>query len=62
MNLLAEALAVSGSSDGACHRVLDPVRLISPGWEPPVKNSAYLASLDDGLDAAAALDDSSNAP
>ncbi|WKX73099.1 hypothetical protein [Streptomyces sp. XD-27] len=47
VNLLAEAMAVSGSADGACHRVLDPSVIVSPDWVPPAENSGYLAVLDD---------------
>ncbi|GAA2321569.1 hypothetical protein OHT20_08925 [Streptomyces caniferus] len=48
VNLLAEAMAISGTSGGACHRILDPTVIAAPGWEPPAKNSGFLAVLDDG--------------
>ncbi|MGW3208826.1 hypothetical protein [Streptomyces sp. NPDC001135] len=47
VNLLAEALAMDGGGAG-CHRLLRPAAVLEAGWEPPVKNSGYLAALDDG--------------
>ncbi|WP_431041657.1 hypothetical protein ACQUSR_06875 [Streptomyces sp. P1-3] len=47
VNLLAEAVAMSGSADGVCHRVLDPSLVTSPDWVPPAEDSGYLAVLDD---------------
>ncbi|GAA2328563.1 hypothetical protein GCM10010431_58770 [Streptomyces kunmingensis] len=48
VNLLSEAMALGGSQDGGCHRLLDPAALTEPGWEPPTKNCGYLAEVDDG--------------
>jgi hypothetical protein len=48
VNLLSEATALSGAEDGGCHRLLDPLVLTEPGWEPPTKNRCYLAEVDDG--------------
>ncbi|MBP2055012.1 hypothetical protein J2Z21_008024 [Streptomyces griseochromogenes] len=47
VNLLGEALAMDGGGEG-CHRLLTPSTVLGAGWEPPVKNSGYLAALDDG--------------
>ncbi|WP_251092471.1 hypothetical protein [Streptomyces sp. Caat 7-52] len=47
VNLLGEALAMDGGGAG-CHRLLTPATVLEAGWEPPVKNSGYLALLDDG--------------
>ncbi|MFG2602027.1 hypothetical protein ACGFT2_00450 [Streptomyces sp. NPDC048514] len=47
VNLLGEALAMDGGGAG-CHRLLTPAAVLDAGWEPPVKNSGYLAALDDG--------------
>ncbi|MCS0600717.1 hypothetical protein NX794_05655 [Streptomyces sp. LP11] len=47
VNLLGEALAMDGGGAG-CHRLLTPATVLGAGWEPPVKNSGYLAALDDG--------------
>lgn len=47
VNLLGEALAMDGDGAG-CHRLLTPATVLEAGWEPPVKNSGYLAALDDG--------------
>lgn len=46
VNLLGEALAMD-SGGGGCHRLLRPAAVLEPGWEPPVKNSGFLAELDD---------------
>ncbi|MFV0127178.1 hypothetical protein ACLGI4_05605 [Streptomyces sp. HMX112] len=48
VNLLAEAMALSGSAEGGCARLLDPAAVLAPGWEPPVKDCGYLAVLEDG--------------
>ncbi|WP_405858649.1 hypothetical protein OG361_30645 [Streptomyces sp. NBC_00090] len=49
VNLLAEALVLSGADGGGvCHRLLDPAAVLAPDWEPPVKNSGYLALVEDG--------------
>ncbi|MFF5456109.1 hypothetical protein ACFY40_33490 [Streptomyces sp. NPDC012950] len=49
VNLLAEALAMGGAEGGGiCHRLLDPAAVLTPGWEPPVGNSGYLAFVEDG--------------
>jgi hypothetical protein len=48
VNLLSEGTAISGAQDGGCHRLLDPSALTEPGWEPPAKNCAYLAEVDEG--------------
>lgn len=48
VNLLAEAMALDGTGEGGCHRLLDPALVLEPGWTPPVKNCGYLAVLEDG--------------
>lgn len=48
VNLLGEAMALGGTGDGGCHRLLDPAAVLEPGWTPPVKNCGYLAVLEDG--------------
>ncbi|WP_369147189.1 hypothetical protein [Streptomyces sp. R44] len=49
VNLLAEALVLGGAEGGGiCHRLLDPAAVLTPGWEPPVGNSGYLALVEDG--------------
>ncbi|GHE09245.1 hypothetical protein [Streptomyces alanosinicus] len=47
VNLLGEALAMEGGGAG-CHLLLRPAAVLEADWEPPVKNSGYLAALDDG--------------
>lgn len=48
VNLLSEAMALGGTGDGGCHRLLDPSVVLEPGWTPPVKDCGYLAVLEDG--------------
>ncbi|NUK48750.1 hypothetical protein HRW14_00190 [Streptomyces lunaelactis] len=48
VNLLAEAMALGGTGDGGCHRLLAPAVILESGWTPPVKNGGYLAVLEDG--------------
>ncbi|MFD5698585.1 nSTAND3 domain-containing NTPase [Streptomyces lasiicapitis] len=52
VNLLAEAMALDGTADDVCHRLLVPSAVLEAGWEPPVKGCGYLAELDDGPAAA----------
>lgn len=47
LNLLAEALVMSGTADGGCHTVTDPDAVFATGWEPPVRGAGYLLQLDD---------------
>ncbi|MGA5196662.1 hypothetical protein [Streptomyces exfoliatus] len=49
VNLLAESLALGGGDGGgACHRLLDPLSVLVPEWEPPIKDSGYLIAVEDG--------------
>ncbi|MER5772406.1 hypothetical protein [Streptomyces sp. NPDC001985] len=62
VNLLAEALAMSGTggdgADGAggCHRLLDPRPVLGAGWEPPVRECGLLAVVDGAATGVRAVD------
>ncbi|MFI2190677.1 hypothetical protein [Streptomyces sioyaensis] len=48
VNLLAEALAEDGAgTETTCHRVTDPVAVLSPGWKPHRKYAGYVTALDE---------------
>ncbi|MGW0661053.1 hypothetical protein [Streptodolium elevatio] len=52
VNVLSEAVALGGTPDGGCHRLLDPSALSEPGWVPPAKNRGYVVEIDEGPSAA----------
>ncbi|RMI41439.1 hypothetical protein [Streptomyces triticirhizae] len=60
VNLLGEVLAVTGVA-GSCHRLLDPGRPLSAGWEPPTEVGAYLALLDEDAPSMSAAPDGERA-
>ncbi|MEU8887595.1 hypothetical protein [Streptomyces sp. NPDC048442] len=55
VNLLAEAMALSGGEGGNCARIHTPSVITAPGWEPPSRNSGYLVLLDEGPSGVEAL-------